>query len=65
MFGHEIKHGTRVWRDKTKSSGKKWALLSKIGFLRIVDFWQIWKNSQLQQCIFSSILNFWRYSLTF
>ena len=58
MNGHEIKDGTRVWCDKTKSNGKKWALLSKIGVLRIVDFWQIWKNAQLQQCITSSILNF-------
>ena len=44
---------------------KKWALLSKIGVLRIVDFWQIWKNAQLQQCITSSILNFWKCSWTF
>ena len=40
MFGHEIKYGTRVWHDKTKSSGKKWALLSKFEVLGIVDFWQ-------------------------
>ena len=65
MNGHEIKYGTRVWQDKTISSGKKWALLSKIGVLRIVDFWQIWKNAQLQQCITSSILNFWKCSWTF
>ena len=65
MFGHEIKDGTRVWCDKTKSSGKKWALLSKIGVLRIIDFWQFWKNSQLQQCITSSILNFWMCSWSF
>ena len=44
MFGHEIKDGTRVWHDKTKSSGKKWALLSKIGVLRIVDFWLFYKK---------------------
>ena len=43
MFGHEIKDGTRVWHGKTESSGKKWALLSKIEVLRIVDFWQFWK----------------------
>ena len=47
MNGHEIKYGTRVWHDKTISSGKKWALLSKFGVLRIVDFWQFCKNSQL------------------
>ena len=47
MNGHEIEDGTRVWCDKTKSSGKKWALLSKIGVLRIVDFWHFWKNAQL------------------
>ena len=45
MLDLEINHGTRVWCDKTKSSGKKGALLSKIGVLRIVDFWQFWKMS--------------------
>ena len=58
MIGHEIKDGERVWHDKTISSGNKWALLSKIGVLRIVGFWQFWKNAQLQQWITSSILNF-------
>ena len=24
MFGYEIKDGTRLWHDKTKSSGKRW-----------------------------------------
>ena len=30
MFDPEINHGTRVWHDKAESSGRKWALLSKI-----------------------------------
>ena len=38
MFDLEINHGTRVWHDKAESSGRKWALLSKIEVLRIVDF---------------------------
>ena len=38
MFDLEINHGTRVWHDKGESSGRKWALLSKIEVLRIVDF---------------------------
>ena len=32
MFGLEINHGTRVWHDKAESSGRKWALLSKLKF---------------------------------
>ena len=65
MIGHEIEDGTRVWCDNTKSSGKKWALLTNFEVLGIVDFWQFWKNAQLQQCITSSILSFWRCSWTF
>ena len=60
MFGHEIKDGTRVWHGKTKSSGKKWAHLTKFEVFGMVDFWQFCKNAQLQQCINSSILNFWK-----
>ena len=56
MFDPEIKHGTRVWHDKAESSGKKWALLSKIEVLRIVDFGHFTKISQLLQCISCSIL---------
>ena len=65
MNGHKTEDRTRVWCDKIISSGKKWALLTKIGVLRIVDFWHFWKNAQLQQCITSSILNFWKCYWTF
>ena len=57
MFDPEIKHGTRVWYDKAESSGKKWALLSKIEVLRIVDFCKFMKISQLLQCTTYSILD--------
>ena len=44
MFDLEINHGTRVWHDKAESSGRKWALLSKIEVSRIVDFLPFHKN---------------------
>ena len=56
MFDLEINHGTRVWHDKAESSGRKWALLSKIEVSRIVDFCHFTKISQLLQCISCSIL---------
>ena len=56
MFDPEINHGTRVWHAKAESSGRKWALLSKIEVLRIVDFCKFMKISQLLQCISCSIL---------
>ena len=65
MNGHKTEDRTRVWCDKIKSCGKKWTLLTKFEVLGIVDFWQFWKNAQLQQCITSSILNFWKCSWTF
>ena len=56
MFGLVMGHGTRGWHDKAEPSGKKWALLSKIEVLRIVDFCHFMKISQLLQCISCSIL---------
>ena len=56
MFNLEVNHGTRGWHDKAESSGKKWALLSKIEVLRIVDFCHFTKISQLLQCISCSML---------
>ena len=56
MFDLEINHGTHVWHDKAESSGKKWALLSKIEVSRIVDFCHFTKISQLLQCTYCSIL---------
>ena len=50
---------------KLKSSGKEWAHLTKFEVLGIIDFWQFCKKVQLQQCITSSICNFWRFSWTF
>ena len=50
---------------KLNTSEKEWAPLAKFEVLGIVDFWQICKKVQLQQCITSSILNFWRCSWTF
>ena len=48
-----------------KTSEKDWAHLEKFDVFEIVDFWQVCKKGQLQQCITSSILNFWRCSWTF
>ena len=56
MFNLEINHGTRGWHEKAESSGKKWALLSKIEVSRIVYFCHFTKISQLLQCISCSIL---------
>ena len=56
MFGLEINHGTRGWHEKAESSGRKWALLSKIEVSKIVDFFHFTKISQLLQCISCSIL---------
>ena len=63
--GHKAEARTRVECGKPKSSGKEWAHLTKFEVLGIVDFWQFCKNVQLQQCITSSILNFWKCSWTF
>ena len=41
---------------RLNQNGKKWALLSKIGVLRIVDFCKFMKISQLLQCTTCSIL---------
>ena len=45
MNGHKTKDRTRVWCDKIKSTGIKWAHLAKFYVLGIVDFWQFWKNA--------------------
>ena len=65
MFDLEINHGTRVWHDKAESSGRKWALLSKIEVSRIVDFCHFTKISQLLQGITCSIFKLFTCSWTF
>ena len=64
-YGHMAKSRARVQQCKLKTSENEWAHLAKFEVLGIVDFWQFFKKVQLQQCITSSILNFWSCSLTF
>ena len=58
MFDLEINHGTLVWHDKIKSSGKEWAHLTKLEVLGMVDFWQFYKN-----CPTSTMHNFFNFEL--
>ena len=64
-YGHMAEDRARGLECKLKSSGKEWAHLTKFEVLGIVDFWQFCKNAKLQQCITSSILNFWKCSWIF
>ena len=61
-YGHMAEARARGKKCKLKPSEKEWAHLAKFDVLGIVDFWQFCKKVQLQQCITSSILNFWRCS---